>query len=105
MAYDLHAVTEGAAATSGVPHEDALLVFAEAMVRDDEDALVRSRKRILEEMGPEALVDAAAVVSNFERMVRIADSTGIPLDSFLDEMTADIRADLNLVRFASAKVP
>jgi DNA-binding phage protein len=98
-------VTDGAAATSGVPHEDALLVFAEAMVRDDEDALVRSRKRILEEMGPEALVDAAAVVSNFERMVRIADSTGIPLDSFLDEMTADIRADLNLVRFAPAKVP
>jgi len=98
-------VTEGAAATSGVPHEDALLVFAETMVRDDEDALVRSRKRILEEMGPEAFVDAAAVVSNFERMVRIADSTGIPLDSFLDQMTADIRADLNLVRFASAKGP
>ncbi len=80
-------------------------MFAETMVRDDEDALVRSRKRILEEMGPEALVDAAAVVSNFERMVRIADSTGIPLDSFLDQMTADIRADLNLVRFASAKGP
>jgi hypothetical protein len=98
-------VTEGVTATSGVPHEDALVLFAEAMVRDDEDALVRSRQRILEELGPETLVDAAAVVSNFERMVRIADSTGIPLDSFLDEMTADIRADLNLVRFASAKVP
>jgi len=98
-------VTEGVAATSGVPHEHTLVVFAEAMVSDDEDALVRSRQRILERLGPEALVDAAAVASNFERMVRIADSTGIPLDSFLDEMTADIRADLNLVRFASAKVP
>ena len=80
-------------------------MFAEAMASDDEDALVRSRQRILEELGPEMLVDAAAVVSNFERMVRIADSTGIPLDSFLDEKTADIREDLHLVRFASAKVP
>jgi hypothetical protein len=98
-------VTEGAAAISGVPHEDALVIFAEAMASDDEDALVRSRQRIFEELGPEALVDAAAVASNFERMVRIADSTGIPLDSFLDEMTAGIREDLHLVRFASARVP
>jgi len=94
-------VTEGVAATSGVPHGDALVMFAEAMVSDDADALVRSRQRILERLGPEALVDAAAVASNFERMVRIADSTGIPLDSFLDEKTADIREDLHLARFAS----
>ena len=80
-------------------------MFAEAMVSDDANALVRSRQRILERLGPEALVDAAAVASNFERMVRIADSTGIPLDSFLDEKTADIREDLHLVRFASAEVP
>jgi hypothetical protein len=98
-------VTEGTAATSGVPHEHTLVVFAEAMVSDNEDALMRSRQRILRELGPEALVDAAAVVSNFERMVRIADSTGIPLDSFLDETTVEIRAELNLARFASAKVP
>jgi hypothetical protein len=101
--FDLHAVTEGAAATSGVPREETLVVFAEAMVSDGEYALATTRSRFLKELGPEALVDAAAVASNFERMVRIADATGIPLDSFLDETTVGIRAELNLVRFASAK--
>ncbi len=101
-AFDLHAVTEGAAtARSGVAHEETLLAFTEAMVSDDREALVIARTHVREELGPEALVDAAAVASNFERMVRIADATGIPLDSFLDELTADLRAELNLARFES----
>jgi hypothetical protein len=102
QAFDLHAVTGGTAtARSGVVHEEALLALTEAMVSDDEEALATARTRVLEELGSEALVDAAAVASNFERMVRIADATGIPLDSFLDEMTVDIRAELNLARFES----
>jgi hypothetical protein len=102
QAFDLHAVTEGATtANSGVAHEETLLALAEAMVSDDEEALATARARVLDELGPEALVDAAGVASNFERMVRIADATGIPLDSFLDEMTADLRAELNLARFES----
>jgi hypothetical protein len=102
QAFDLHALTEGAAtARSGVVHEEALLALAEAMVSNDEEVLATARTRVLEELGPEALVDAAAVASNFERMVRIADATGIPLDSFLDELTVDLRAELNLARFES----
>ena|SRR5262245_59695924 len=102
QAFDLHAVTEGAAvARSGVAHEETLLALTETMVGDDEEALATARTRVLAELGPEALVDAAGVASNFERMVRIADATGIPLDSFLDEMTVDIRAELHLARFAS----
>lgn len=100
QAFDLHAVTEGAAtARSGVVHEETLLALTEAMVSDEREALVIARTRVLEELGPEVLVDAAAVASNFERMVRIADATGIPLDSFLDEMTVDLRAELHLARF------
>ena len=107
QAFDLHAVTEGAAvARSGVAHEETLLAFTEALVSGEREALVIARTRVLHELGPEALVDAAAVASNFERMVRIADATGIPLDSFLDEMTVDIRAELHLARFEStAKMP
>lgn len=102
QAFDLHAVTEGTTtASSGVAHEEILLALAEAMVSDDEAALVTARTRVREELGPEALVDAAGVASNFERMVRIADATGIPLDSFLDEMTVDLRAELQLARFES----
>jgi predicted transcriptional regulator len=102
QAFNLHVVIEGTTtASSGVAHEDILLALAEAMVSDDEEALVTARTRFLEELGSEALVDAAGVASNFERMVRIADATGIPLDSFLDAMTGDLRADLHLARFES----
>jgi len=47
-------------------------------------------------------VDAAAVVSNFERMVRIADATGIPLDAPVNAMTADLRADLGIDDYDSS---
>ena len=36
---------------------------------------------------------AAGVIGNFERMVRIADGTGIPLDRIVDAMTSDFRAE------------
>jgi D-serine deaminase-like pyridoxal phosphate-dependent protein len=100
--FDLHAVTEGTTTVrSGVAHEETLVALAEAMVSDDELALATARARILAELGPQALVDAAGVASNFERMVRIADATGIPLDNFLDEMTGDLRTELHLTRFES----
>jgi len=100
--FDLHAVTEGTSTVrSGVAHEEILVALAEAMVSDDEPALATARTRLIDELGPEALVDAAGVASNFERMVRIADSTGIPLDNFLEERTGDLRTELNLTRFES----
>ena len=52
-------------------------------------------------MGPDALVDAAAVVGNFQRMVRIADGTGIPVDKQMNVLTAGLREDLGIDRFAS----
>lgn len=72
------------------------------MVSDDETVLATARHRVLIELGPEALVDAVAVASNFERMVRIADSTGIPLDEYVYEQTNDLRGALHLNRFGSA---
>ena len=100
---DLHAVTDpSAAASSGVAHAEALLGFADALVGADEEALDRARARVLDELGSEGLVDAAAVASNFERMVRIADSTGIPLDGPLDALSADVRQDLGLERYGSS---
>ncbi len=83
-------------------YADVLVALAEAQVAGDETALVRARRGLVERLGSEGLVDAAAVVANFERMVRIADSTGIPLDAPVNAMTGDIRGDLDLGRFASA---
>ena len=41
---------------------------------------------------------AAGVASNFERMVRIADSTGIELGDLLEQASADVRTALGLER-------
>jgi hypothetical protein len=54
------------------------------------------------EMGAEAFVDAAAVVANFERMVRIADATGTPLDAPVATLATGLREELDLDRFASS---
>ncbi len=100
---DLRVVTDaGAAGESGVAESDALLAFTDALVAHDGDALPRARADLLERLGPEGLVDAAAVASNFERMDRIADATGIPLDAPLAMMSEDLREELDLGRFASA---
>jgi hypothetical protein len=100
---DARAVTDpSVAGASGVDHAQALLAFADAVVGDDDEALAAARRTLLGEMGAAALVDAAAVASNFQRMVRIADGTGIPLDAPLDLLSQDLRAELRLQRFGSA---
>ena len=41
-------------------------------------------------------------MGNFQRMVRIADGTGIPVDSRMNALTAGMREDLGIDRFGSA---
>jgi len=53
---------------------------------------------VLESLGAGATVDAAAVASNFQRMVRIADGTGITLGA-MEQFSAPARAELDLERF------
>ena len=102
QSFDLHTITDSsAAADSGVPHAEILVSFAEAVVGMDESTLKNARAQVLNDLGPEALVDAAGIASNFERMVRIADSTGIPLDDFLADTTIELRRDLGLDQFHS----
>ncbi len=86
---------------SGVPDGGLLTAFAEAAVRQT-DALPGLRERIASVLGAQQLVDAAGVVANFQRMVRIADGCGIPLDDFTKEASEDWREDLGLHEFASA---
>jgi hypothetical protein len=92
-----------AAATSGVEHGTLLLAFAEAMVGEDEDALTHARHAVMEIMSPAAMVDAAGVASNFERMVRIADATGISLDARMQALSQEVRDALHLELFTVHK--
>lgn len=88
-------------ADSGVPHGSLLTAFAEAAVRQT-DALPGLRAQVAADLGVQELVDAAGVVANFQRMVRIADGCGIPLDDFTREATDDCRQELGIDRYASA---
>ena len=88
-------------ADSGVPQGSLLTAFAEAAVRQT-DALPVLREQIKAELGVQELVDAAGVVANFQRMVRIADGCGIPLDEFTKDATDDVRGELGIHEYASA---
>lgn len=90
-------------ANSGVEHGDLLLAFADAIVGDDAAVLADAREAVVATLGPEAMVDAAGVAANFERMVRIADSTGIQLDDRMAALSKEVREELQLQRFIEAK--
>ena len=92
-----------AAATSGVEHGTLLVAFAEAMAGENDDALTHVRHALIEVLNPAAMVDAAGVVSNFERMVRIADATGIQLDERMQTLSQEVRDALHLERFTVHK--
>ncbi len=98
---DVRAVRD-AKVSSGVPHGEALVAFADALVGGGDQQLERAREALLAALGPAGLVDAAGVASNFERMVRIADGTGIPLDAPVRMIAADLRDLLSLDAFRSA---
>ena len=101
---NLQMINGDESATAGdVDHAAALMKFAEAVASRDEAALAGARKELLDEAGAEVLVDAAAVAGNFQRMVRIADSTGIPLDESSAAVSYGVVNELDLRRFSSAR--
>jgi len=97
-------VVLGAAAEGGgVSHGDRLIEFAEAVLADSDEQLLRVRSALRGGLGDAALVDAAAVVGFFNAIDRVADATGIPLDPERLPQTADFRAALGLDAFAQAR--
>jgi hypothetical protein len=100
---DLNVITQGSEAHSGVPAESELLALVEAALDDQaSEALAKSRTDLAGKLGEESLIDAAAVIGNFQRMTRIADGTGIPLDDMVATLSYDLREDLGLNEFGSA---
>lgn len=101
---NLRAIVDGAATDSGVPHGARLINFVEAALTGTPD-LAAARDALRDAIGAEGMVDAAAVIGNFQRMTRIADTTGIPMDEMTAAVTVDIREELGLNEFASARLP
>ena len=86
----------------GIEHSEVLLCFSNAFMGDDPEELAATRDALAEEMGLKAMVDAVGVASNFQRMVRIADATGIPTDGPGAIMQEDLVELLGTDKYASA---
>ena len=99
---DLQGIVEGDAVETGIPGSKALLTFAEAALGDDLQEIAAARNAVIEALSEAAMVDAAAVIAHFQRMVRIADGTGIQLDPQMAALTTDIREQLGIDSYASA---
>ena len=100
---DLSIITDADAADSSrLPDAEVLLSFTDAVVRGSDDEVVHARARLLAAVGVDGLVDAAGAVGTFQCMDRIADSTGIPLDTPVAMLTEDLQQQLGLRKFASA---
>jgi len=100
---DYRGIADAASAEdSTVQGAGALVGLVEAAFSSNDEEGIAARARVRKELGSEALVDAAAVIGNFERMVRIADGTGIPLDAPVNIATESIRGELGIDGYASA---
>jgi len=98
---DLHAVTD-ASAESGVFGGAVLLAFADAVIGGTAAEVASARGAVRAALGEAATVDAAGVIGNFQRMVRIADGCGIPLDAPAAFFSAEMAREVGLDRFPSA---
>ncbi|MFT7041708.1 MAG: hypothetical protein ACI8PP_000947 [Candidatus Pseudothioglobus sp.] len=92
---------EGAA--RGIEFGAELMHFAEAIATHDQATLRAARQALLMRAGAAVLIDAAGVAANFQRMVRIADAIGIPVDNMDSEVGKEVRSALGIDRFASAQ--
>ncbi len=86
----------------GVAKGQLLASFAEA-VHDGAD-VAAVREEVLAELGPESMVDAAAICANFNMMVRIADGTGTPLDAGTVPPSEELRNELGLDDLVSRRL-
>jgi hypothetical protein len=73
-----------------------LLAFADAVVLHQTDKIDAARAAVITALGETALVDAAGVIAAYEHVDRVADASGIPIEDFKIEPTADIRARFGL---------
>ncbi len=89
--------------TTGVPHAQELVAFANVAIGADVKSLDLARAALLRVVGADAMIDAAAVIGGFDGITRIADATGIPLEPPKAAQTTDLRVALRIDEFIAAK--
>jgi hypothetical protein len=86
---------------AGLPHGAALVAFAEAIARWDDDALAVARQRLVNDTNEAFMIDAAAVAANFEMMTRVADGTGARFPADAADRLAQLDGVLDIGGFTS----
>jgi hypothetical protein len=98
---DLSGINGGS--DSGLPHGLLLVALADAAVDGNPDRLAAARSQLVEATSYEFMVDAAAVIANFEMMTRVADTTGAAISEAVEQVTAVDRGFLVTDTFESAR--
>ena len=86
------------------PDQALLEEFVDAVVGDDPDRADEARALLIDRLGPDWLVDASAVVANFEMMTRLADGTGARMIPQRLEAATAIIDEFGLAAFPSARL-
>ena len=86
-----------------IEHGALLSAFVEAAVGADPDALNGARAALSAVGGEAFMLDAAAVMANFEMMTRVADATGARFQPERNEAMAPIRQRLGLDELVTAR--
>ena len=77
--------------------------FVAAVVGSDAAVAEAARADLVDQLGPEWLVDVSAVIANFEMMTRLADATGARLRPEQLIAATPMRSELGLDAFPSAR--
>ena len=80
---------------ASVPNSKELIGFCDAFMSRNSGDLDHARTELLASLGEEAVVEVAGIVSNFQRMNRIANGTGIPIDPAANEKGEERRNAMN----------
>ncbi len=92
-------ISGGAASNTG---DEALLKLSEAVFSLDPVDLPAARDAVTRSHGPGAMVDALAIAAHFNAITKVADSTGIQLETVADLASEDIRKQQDLDRLRPA---
>lgn len=79
-----------------MPHGAVLAAFVEAVLGADAAALATARRAVREAIGDAGFVDTCATIASFNAVVKLADGSGIPLEDWKAERTADIRSEFSI---------
>lgn len=99
---DLAAIAEGVG-DGGLPFGAELVAFADAVGGFDDVVLQEARERLRAAAGDAFMIDAAAVLANFEMMTRVADGTGARFPADTAVQRAAFGERLDIASFTSAR--